>query len=123
MPQPHSLTVYYNSACPVCNAGVCRMRERVATEALNWVDVHQNPQALQPLGLEMEAVRERLHVVDASGTARIGFDAVIETLAHLPGTGWLAKPLRWRGIHPIGHAFYNAFARQLYRWNRRRGRW
>ena len=45
-------TVYYNSACPVCNAGICAMQERVASDTgIEWIDVHRNPEALDALGL------------------------------------------------------------------------
>ncbi|MEY4561907.1 MAG: hypothetical protein RLZZ618_1184 [Pseudomonadota bacterium] len=116
-------TVYYNSACPVCNAGVCSMRERLADDAMHWVDVHEHPEVLEPLGLELEDVRERLHVVGRDGAMVQGFDALVEAWSHLPRWGWTATPLRWRAVRPLGRLLYNAFARQLFRWNRRRGHW
>ena len=41
--------VYYNSACPICNAGITDQRKRMEACGLNnirWIDVHTNPEAL-----------------------------------------------------------------------------
>lgn len=69
-------TVYYNSACPVCNAGICAMQERTASDkGIEWIDVHRNPEVLDALGLQLEDVRERLHFADSDGRMRVGADA------------------------------------------------
>lgn len=124
-PTPRSpATVYYNSACPVCDAGICALRERLAADKeVQWVDVHQHPEVLGALGLELEAVRERLHVADGDGRMQVGADAVAAALRRVPRWGWLAAPLRWRGVRRITDLAYNAFARRLYRWNRAQGHW
>jgi hypothetical protein len=41
--------VYYNSACPVCSAGIKDQRRRMEAcgiEDIEWVDVHANPEAV-----------------------------------------------------------------------------
>lgn len=114
-------TVYYNSACPVCDAGIRSQRGRMQGCEVNWVDVHQHPQAAQALGLELEQVRERLHVRSADGQMHIGADALAALWSQSPGQRWLGaltRRLRW-----LSRPLYNAFARGLYRWNRRRGHW
>lgn len=98
------------------------MRERLQSDAFDWVDVHRNPEALQATGLELEDVRERLLLV-AEGAQLRGFDAVVEAWSHLPRIGWMARPMRWIWVRHFGRITYNAFARLLYRWNRRRGNW
>ena len=128
MPEPTAsksppAVVYYNSACPVCDAGVCAMRERMPEGRVEWVDVHRRPEVLDALGLQLEDVRERLHLVDASGTTRIGADAIADVLTLSPRWRWLGKPMQWPGVRTLGAWLYNAFARQLYRWNRARGHW
>lgn len=121
---PHpAATVYYNSACPVCDAGICALRERLAADKeVQWVDVHRHPEVLGALGLELEAVRERLHMADGDGRMQVGADAVAAALRRVPRWGWLAA-LRWRGGRRITDLAYNAFARRLYRWNRAQGHW
>ena len=117
-------TVYYNSACPVCNAGICAMQERVASDAgIEWIDVHRNPEALDALGLRLEDVRERLHVADAEGRMRVGADAVAEALQRVPQGRIFSVLLRLWGVRSLAHLAYNAFARQLYRWNRSKNHW
>jgi hypothetical protein len=69
--------VYYNSACPVCNAGITGQRERMAGcgTDVDWIDIHRDAKAANEIGAEREFVRERLHVVDESGKVRIGAEA------------------------------------------------
>ena len=119
--RPH--TVYYNSACPVCDAGVCAMRARIADHEVDWVDVHRNPERLAALGLDQEDVRERLHLVDPQGRLQVGAPALLTTWSLQPRWGWLLKPLDWPGLLTLTSWAYIAFARLLYRWNRRQGHW
>ena len=45
--------VYYNSACPVCNAGIKDQRKRMQDCGVNdieWVDVHNSPDAVSEVG-------------------------------------------------------------------------
>jgi predicted DCC family thiol-disulfide oxidoreductase YuxK len=116
-------TVYYNSACPVCDAGVCAMRDSLPAANVEWIDVHARPEVLEPLGLRLEDVRERLHLVDPSGATRIGADALAGVLSLSPAWRWLARPLQWPGLRTLAARSYNRFARLLYRWNRARGHW
>jgi len=60
-----SSKVYYNSACPVCNAGIKDQRRRMeacSIKDIEWIDVHSNPDALSEVGASLEQVRERLYV-------------------------------------------------------------
>jgi len=120
-PKPH--VVYYNSACPVCDAGVCAMRDRIAEQDVEWVDVHRNPERLAPMELDLEDVRERLHVVDPSGQLHVGAPALLTTWTLQSRWGWLLKPLGWLGIRRMTSWVYDLFACRLYRWNRRQGHW
>ena len=53
------LKVYYNSACPVCDAGIRGQRQRMAECALDiqWIDIHSRPQALVDMGARKYFVR------------------------------------------------------------------
>ena len=63
------LTVYYNTKCPVCNAGIDWQRSRLVEAAragvIEFRDINLEPDALSRFGTGREDVRRRLHVVDA----------------------------------------------------------
>lgn len=113
--------VYYNSACPVCDAGIRGQQGRMGACDVEWVDVHAHPQALEPLGLGLEEVRERLHVRDGQGRMHVGADALAALWSQTPRQRWLAWLARRGGR--LSRLAYDAFARCLYRWNLRRGHW
>lgn len=113
--------VYYNSACPVCNAGIKDQRQRMAQcgiDDVEWVDVHNSPGAASETGHSLEQVRERLHIKDDNGELYIGIDAFIHLWQKTPQQRWLAKLLQLPVIGLLAHHAYNGFARLLYRWNR-----
>lgn len=118
--------VYYNSACPVCNAGIKDQRqrmERCGIKDVDWVDVHNSPGAVSETGNPLEQVRERLHVKDDSGRLRIGIDAFIYLWQQTPNQRWLANLLQLPVIGSLTRLAYNGFARLLYRWNRALKHW
>ena len=117
------LKVYYNSACPVCDAGIKYQQRRMPGEKVEWIDIHRYPQALHEIGASQEFVRERLHLLDADGQLRIGADAFRALWSRTPGQTTLAGALGLPIIGTIARWGYNAFAAALYAWNRRRGRW
>src|SRR6266568_5014257 len=87
------LKVYYNSACPVCNAGIRGQKQRMndCPVDIQWIDIHSRPDALKEIGAQQEFVRERLHVVDEKGEVRVGAEAFRALWAHTPGQGVLAR--------------------------------
>ena len=89
--------VYYNSACPVCNAGIKDQRKRMEAcgiRDIEWIDVHAQPEAAEQVGSPLEQVRERLHVKAADGRLDVGADAFTRLWSRTPGQRWLAKLLR-----------------------------
>lgn len=121
-----STKVYYNSACPVCNAGIKDQRQRMEKCGINdieWVDVHNNPDTVSEVNNSLEQVRERLHVKDDNGELAIGIDAFIRLWQQTPNQRWLAKLFQWPIIRPIARLAYNGFAKLLYRWNRMLKHW
>ena len=121
-----SSKVYYNSACPVCNAGIKEQRQRMEAcgiKDIEWVDVHTNPEAVSEVGASLEQVRERLHVKDSDGQLNVGADAFTRLWSQTRGQRWLAKLLRLPVLKQLTHLAYNVFARLLYRWNRAKGHW
>jgi predicted DCC family thiol-disulfide oxidoreductase YuxK len=118
--------VYYNSACPVCDAGIKDQRARMAAcgaTDVEWIDVHAEPARAAEVGATVEAVRERLHVREDDGSVGVGAEAFARLWARTDGQGWLASLVRLPILSMLARLAYNVFARALYRWNRARGRW
>ena len=72
--------VYYNSACPICNAGITNQRKRMEAYGLNnikWIDVHTNPGSLSKIDASLNQVREKLYVENLNGQLNVGMDAFI----------------------------------------------
>ncbi|MES2889067.1 MAG: DUF393 domain-containing protein [Pseudomonadota bacterium] len=118
---PLSCTVYYNSACPVCDAGIEAQRRRMPGVQVDWIDVHTQPESTEALGTSLASVRERLHLRDAQGQVHVGLDALAWLWAQTPRQrplAWLARRTAW-----LGRPAYRCLARWLYRWNRSQGHW
>ena len=119
--EKRATTVYYNSACPVCDAGIAYQRQQMQGCTVEFVDVHEHAEVADELGIDREFLRERLHVRDGDGRLHVGERAFASLMAQTPGQRWLARltrPLRW-----LTGPTYNMVARLIYRWNRRRGNW
>jgi predicted DCC family thiol-disulfide oxidoreductase YuxK len=119
------LKVYYNSACPVCDAGIKYQRRRMegCSTQVDWIDIHRFPEALQEIGASQEFVRERLHVLDDNGQVRIGARAFQALWSRTQGQTRLASLLGLPVINKVAQWVYNIFAAMLYRWNRANRRW
>jgi predicted DCC family thiol-disulfide oxidoreductase YuxK len=126
MRKPH-LTVWYNTRCPVCDAGISRQKRRlielVKAGRVEFRDINFEPAALAGFGASLEDIRRRLHAVDAEGRLLVGADVAIAVWAMTPGEGWLARLLGNPVTLPITRFAYDRFADLLYAWNRRKGHW
>jgi predicted DCC family thiol-disulfide oxidoreductase YuxK len=128
LPVTHSkLTVWYNTKCPVCNAGIdwqhSRLVRAARAGAIEFRDINLEPDALARFGARVEDVRRRLHGVDSNGRLHVGADCAIEVWRRTPGDAWLARLLGLWGIRWITRFGYDRFADLLYAWNRRKGHW
>jgi predicted DCC family thiol-disulfide oxidoreductase YuxK len=117
--------VYYNSACPVCKAGIEYQQRKLGTgsDTVEWIDVHSRNEAACEVNPDLEFVRERLHVVDSQGNLHVGADAFSELWSKTPGQNKWARIARTPGLRRLWHWLYNGFAALLYRWNRINHRW
>jgi len=121
------LTVWYNTRCPVCDAGIGRQKRRlieaVKTGRIAFRDINLEPTALAGHGASLEDVRRRLHATDANGRLLVGADVAIAVWKATPGEGWLARLFGNPIALPLTRLAYDRFADLLYAWNRRKGRW
>jgi predicted DCC family thiol-disulfide oxidoreductase YuxK len=121
------LTVWYNSKCPVCDAGIDWQRNRsgraTRAGAIEFRDINFDPDALARFGAGINDVRRRLHAIDADGDLYVGIDCAIEIWLRTPGDVWLGRISGVPGIRQVAGFGYNRFASLLYAWNRWKGRW
>ena len=121
------LTVWYNTKCPVCDAGINRQRRRlieaVKAGAIEFRDINLEPAALADHGVRLEDIRRRLHATEASGRLLVGADVAVAVWRLTPGEAWLAALLGNRLVLPLSRFAYDRFADLLHAWNTWRGRW
>jgi predicted DCC family thiol-disulfide oxidoreductase YuxK len=121
------LTVWYNTRCPVCDAGIRhqkrRLIEAVKAGRIEFRDINLEPEALAERGASLEDIRRRLHATDVDGRLLVGADVAIAVWRATPGEGWLASLLGNPVMLPVTRFVYDRFADPLYAWNRRNGRW
>jgi predicted DCC family thiol-disulfide oxidoreductase YuxK len=121
------LTVWYNTRCPVCNAGINRQKRRlfktVQTGQIEFRDINLEPTALARFGASIEDVRRRLHGLDEAGRLYVGADCASEIWVRTPGEDWLGRLIQQSFVRPIARLGYDGFATLLYRWNRWKSHW
>jgi predicted DCC family thiol-disulfide oxidoreductase YuxK len=126
MSAPH-LTVWYNTRCPVCDAGIDWQRNRllaaVRSGAVEFRDINEQPEALARYGASLDDIRRRLHATDEAGRLLVGADVAVALWRLTPGQRWLAALFGNRVTLPFTRFFYDRFADLLFAWNRRKGRW
>jgi predicted DCC family thiol-disulfide oxidoreductase YuxK len=121
------LTVWYNTKCPVCNAGITWQRSRLVRAAragiIDFRDINLEPEALARFGADVNDVRRRLHAVDAQGRLVVGADCAIAIWRATPGDAWLGRFVGLPVIRQIARFCYDRFADLLFAWNRWMGHW
>jgi len=123
----HLLVVWYNTRCPVCDAGISRQRNKlikaVRAGRIAFRDINEEPDALAGFGASLDDIRRRLHATDEAGRLIVGADVAIAIWRVTPGEAWLARLLGNRAVLPLTRFFYDRFAAVLFSWNRRKGHW
>jgi predicted DCC family thiol-disulfide oxidoreductase YuxK len=126
VPKPR-LTVWYNTHCPVCDAGIRRQRGKLITAVqaglIEFRDINLEPEALATHGASLEDIRRRLHATDDAGRLLVGADVAIAVWRLTPGEEWLAALAGNPLLRPVTRFVYDRFADLLYARNRRKGRW
>jgi predicted DCC family thiol-disulfide oxidoreductase YuxK len=126
VPASH-LTVWYNTRCPVCDAGIDWQRNRllnaVRAGRIAFRDINEQPQALANQGASVDDVRRRLHATDEAGRLIVGADVAIAIWRETPGQAWLATMFGNPVIRPVTRFGYDRFADLLFAWNKWKGHW
>ena len=123
----HRLVVWYNTSCPVCNAGIDWQRNRLLAAVraghISFRDINVEPDALAAYGASVDDVRRRLHATDEAGRLIVGADVAIAIWRLTPGEGFLATLFGNPLIRPLTRFGYDRFADLLFAWNKRKGHW
>ena len=96
------LTVWYNTRCPVCDAGINRQRNRlldaVRSGAVVFHDINLEPDALAAHGATVDDIRRRLHATDGDGQLIVGADVAIAVWRVTPANAGSQRcsAIRWR---------------------------
>jgi len=121
------LTVWYNTRCPVCDAGIVRQKrqliEAIKAGRIEFRDINAEPAALAKYNVSLEDIRRRLHATDAQDKLLVGADVAVAVWRATPGEGWLASLFGNPVALPLSRFGYDRFADLLYAGNRRKGRW
>jgi predicted DCC family thiol-disulfide oxidoreductase YuxK len=123
----HRLVVWYNTRCPVCDAGISRQRNKlldaVRAGRIAFRDINEEPDALAGFGASLDDIRRRLHATDETGRLIVGADVAVAIWRVTPGETWLARLLGNRLVLPLTRFVYDRFADVLFSWNQRKGHW
>lgn len=123
MNYPSNLKVFYNSACPVCKAGIEGKMSKASVCDIQWNDVHSHNELVAEINSELEFVRKRLHVLDEKGELYIGFNAFLAIWRNSPTEKWKAAIFGFPVIKQLANLAYNLFAATLYQWNKAKKHW
>ena len=127
MSNDQPVTVFYNSACPVCRVGMDEQRgalERAElTDSADFIDMTASPDALAAHGVSLDQVRRHFYVRDRDGMLHRGADAAAVMWRITPRRRWLGWLISRPVLRLIARVSYDWFADRLYNWNRRKGRW
>jgi predicted DCC family thiol-disulfide oxidoreductase YuxK len=122
-----TLTVWFNTRCPVCDAGIRHQRNKLlaAVKAghIEFLDINLEPDALDLYDVGVDDVRRRLHATDEEGRLIVGADVAVAIWRRTPGEAWLAGTLGAPGVIHLTRFVYDRFADLLFAWNKRKGRW
>lgn len=122
-----ALVVWYNTRCPVCDAGIRRQKRRlieaVKAGAIEFRDINLEPLALARFGVSVDDIRRRLHATEDSGRLVVGADVMFAIWRRTPGEGRIAGLFGNPLTAPVTRFLYDRFADLLFAWNRRHGRW
>jgi predicted DCC family thiol-disulfide oxidoreductase YuxK len=120
------LVVFYNTRCPVCDAGIKMQRNAlllaVKAGLIEFRDINLEPDALAPFQATIEDIRKRLHALE-DGRLIIGADVALAVWRLTPGQNWLATIFGNPVTKPLTRIGYNILAELLYAWNRYKRHW
>jgi predicted DCC family thiol-disulfide oxidoreductase YuxK len=129
-PAIYPLTIYYESACPLCNAEMTNLMLRNTNQLLVFADVSAPGFNALPEGTTLQAMLELIHARRADGAVikgvevfRLAYEAVgmnrVASALRLPVLGWMAdRSYPW--VARNRHRFPRALIRLVFEGDVRR---
>lgn len=129
-PAVYPLTLYYESACPLCNAEMTNLMLRNTDQLLVFADISAPGFNALPESTSLQALLEIIHARRADGTVikgvevfRLAYDAVglnrVASALRLPVLGWIAdRSYPW--VARNRHRFPRALIRLIFEGGMRR---
>jgi predicted DCC family thiol-disulfide oxidoreductase YuxK len=85
------LTIWYNTRCPVCDAGIDRQRNKllaaVRAGTIEFRDISEQPDSNPALMPPRSTISDRLHATDEAGRLIVGADVAVALWLITPGQG------------------------------------
>jgi predicted DCC family thiol-disulfide oxidoreductase YuxK len=116
---PELIDVYYDGHCGICRREIDYYRSIAPKDTFIWHDIMDHKDALEKIGISLEAALMALHVKDRRGLWHKGTDAFIVIWRKLPS--WRLKFLARLFSLPILHGIacwgYHILAKSRFKKN------
>jgi predicted DCC family thiol-disulfide oxidoreductase YuxK len=112
------LTLYYESACPLCNAEMTNLMLRNTAGHLRFSDVSAPDFVDIPVDTTMQDLLDLIHARTADGRVLKGVEVFRLAYAAV-GLGWASKAMRLPVLAPLAEWAYPLLARNRHRIPRR----
>lgn len=103
--------VFYDGGCPLCSREINHYRRLDRVDAIQWVNITQEPELLERHGLTRDRAMQRLHVLDQDNQWKTGSYGFALIWSKLPGYRWLSLLLNRFGLLYFLEPLYQRFAR------------
>jgi len=113
-PAIYPLTLYYESACPLCNAEMSNLMLRNTEGHLRFADVSAADFSGPPAGTTMQDLLELIHARRADGRVLKGVE-VFRLAYEAVGLGWVSTAMRLPLLRPFAEWSYPVLARNRHR--------
>jgi predicted DCC family thiol-disulfide oxidoreductase YuxK len=115
-------TVIYNGACPICRREIDAYRRHCEADGVPLQFADLNATDLHAFGIDDDAARRRLHVIQ-DGRVVAGLPAFLILWRAMPRFRWLARTISLPVVRPVAVRVYDwVLAPMLYALDRRRRR-
>jgi predicted DCC family thiol-disulfide oxidoreductase YuxK len=110
----YPMTLYYESACPLCKAEMTNLMLRDRKGLLRFEDVSAPGFSDPPPGTTAHELLELIHARTADGAVIRGVE-VFRLAYRAVGLGWLVAPTRWPLLRLVCDCVYPIVARNRHR--------